>query len=137
MLKGRFKEGDEVMVEMPEEFESDIEEVKRRLREGTLTNLGAALAVVLLASLKGQWINVDEIVKVLRELGYDVKTNSIRSALYKVRQEGLLKSKRLGRKTAYFIPVEEEEVLGAILRRITGEEIREKIVEELLKEIRE
>ncbi|WP_457614319.1 hypothetical protein [Methanopyrus sp.] len=125
------------MSEVPEEFQKDIEEIKRRLREGELTNLGAALAVVLLASLKGQWINVDEIVRVLKELGYNVKANSIRSALYKVRQEGLLKSKRLGRKTAYFIPVDDDETLGAILRRVTGEEVREKIVEELLEEIHE
>ncbi len=125
------------MAEIPEDLARDVEELKKKLRDGELTNLGAALTVVLLASLKDKWINVNEIVKVLRELGYDVKVNSIRSALYKVRKEGLLKAQRLGRKTAYRIPVDDPEKLSAVIQRITGEEVREEVVRELLEEIKE
>ncbi|WP_456482281.1 hypothetical protein [Methanopyrus sp.] len=96
-----------------------LKEIKRALRSGRLSLTNAVLATICIAYKEfNSGITCDEIVKVLRKLGYDnVNKRKIYSLTSRLRKEGLIESNRVSGRAIYVIKREDkaiERVLGGV-----------------------
>ncbi|WP_456454359.1 hypothetical protein [Methanopyrus sp.] len=91
--------------------------VKEELKSGKLSLTDAVLATICVACMEfNMGMTCDEIVKVLRELGYDnVTKHKIYSLASRLKKEGLIESNRVSGRAIYTIKDEDkaiERVLG-------------------------